>query len=127
MLFKKGLVWKVISADFKWVGNGNSWTAYTPSIGQFGNSTDFTTVSYLAFYGETLLYDKEFVALNVNAPLVGDVLTPQTGLYDYNSRVDTEFRVELELTDASGSNGNLSTFTTIYFTLLKTNAIPNQN
>jgi hypothetical protein len=127
LLFKKGLVWKVISADFKWVGNGNSWTAYTPSIGQFGNSTDFTTVSYLAFYGETLLYDKEFVALNVNAPLVGDVLTPQTGLYDYNSRVDTEFRVELELTDASGSNGNLSTFTTIYFTLLKTNAIPNQN
>jgi hypothetical protein len=120
LLFKKGLLWKVVSLEFKWVGNNNTWIGYSPTIGGFGNSTDFTTVSYLAFYGETLLYDKEFVALNVKAPLTGgDVLKPQTALYDFTSRTDTEFRMQIELNDANDSNGSLSAYTTIYFTLLK--------
>ena len=120
LLFKKGLLWKVVSLEFKWVGNNNTWVGYSPTIGGFGSSTDFTTVSYLAFYGETLLYDKEFVALNVKAPLVGrDILEPQKALYDFTSRTDTEFRMRIELNDANASNGSLRTYTTIYFTLLK--------
>ena len=126
-LFKKGLVWNIISLEFKWVGNNNTWLGYSPTIGEFGNSADFRTTGWIQFSGvggaiarESLIYNEEFVCLNVNAALIGgDVSKPQTGLYDYTLRTNTEFRAKLELTDATGFNGNLSTYTTIYFTLLK--------
>ena len=70
----------------------------------------FTSTSG-AISPETLSYSSEFVTLNVNAASL-------TSLYEYNNRVDTEFKVTLKLNDASGLNGSLSTTTTIYFTLL---------
>tara|TARA_R110000796_G_scaffold22230_1_gene64608 strand:- start:2225 stop:6478 length:4254 start_codon:yes stop_codon:yes gene_type:complete len=126
-LFKKGLVWKIISLEFKWVGNNNTWLGYSPTIGGFGNSADFDTTSWMQFAGasgdiarENLIYNEEFVCLNVSAALIGgDVLKPQTGLYDFTERENTEFRAQVELNDANDSNGSLSTYTTIYFTLLK--------
>ena len=126
-LFKKGLLWKVVSLEFKWVGNNNTWIGYSPTIGGFGNSVDFDTTSWIQFAGvsgdiakENLIYNEEFVCLNVNAALIGgDILKRQTALYDFTSRTDTEFRMQIELNDANDSNGSLSAYTTIYFTLLK--------
>jgi hypothetical protein len=126
-LFKKGLLWKVFSLEFKWVGNNNTWIEYSPTIGGFGSFTDFDKTSWIQFAGasgdiarEDLIYNEEFVCLNVNAPLIGgDILKPQTALYDFTSRTNTEFRMQVELNDANDSNGGLSTYETIYFTLLK--------
>jgi len=118
-LFKKGLIWKVSYVEFKWVGDGNAWTAYAPTDVQIASISDYSKVSWIQFEGvggaiarESLIYNKEFVCLNVNA-LRSD------GLYEFDDSVDTEFKVTLELNDANASNGSLRTYTTIYFTLLK--------
>ena len=119
-LFKKGLKWRVIDVSFKWVRNYNAWTRYTPiksgfDFAQIGSGIDYSKVPWIGFQSndkEKLTYNYEFVCLDVNA---------SSGylLYDYKSRTDTEFKVTLELNDANDSNGSLSAYTTIYFTLLK--------
>ena len=116
-IFKRELLWTVTNVEFLWVGNGNTWTVYSPTIGGEEASLE-NNISWMLFTStsgaispETLSYSSEFVTLNVNAASL-------TSLYEYNNRVDTEFKVTLKLNDASGLNGSLSTTTTIYFTLL---------
>ena len=116
-IFKLGLLWQVDNVEFNWVGNYNTWTVYSPTIGGEEASLE-NNISWMLFTStsgaispETLSYSSEFVTLNVNAASL-------TSLYEYNNRVDTEFKVTLKLSDASGLNGSLSTTTTIYFTLL---------
>jgi hypothetical protein len=116
-IFKLGLLWQVDNVEFNWVGNYNTWTVYSPTIGGEEASLE-NNISWMLFTStsgaispETLSYSSELVTLNVNAASL-------TSLYEYNDRVNTEFKVTLKLNDASGLNGSLSTTTTIYFTLL---------
>jgi hypothetical protein len=81
-------------------------------------SVDYDRISWMGFTStsgsisaETLSYSELFVNLDTSS-------SSEQDLYDYNNRIDTQFRVSLKLNDASGINGNLSTTTTIYFTLL---------
>ena len=114
------MLWTVTNVEFLWVGNGNTWTVYSPTIGGEEASLE-NNISWMLFTStqgaisaETLSYSSELVTLNVNA-------TSLTSLYNYNKRADTEFRVILKLSDASGLSGSLSTTTTeIYFTLMLT-------
>jgi len=118
-IFKRGLLWQVTNVEFLWVGNNNTWTPYSPSM--YNGAIDYNKVSWMllgsaqgAISAETLSYSSEFITLNTNA-----AGTPSgiVDLYTYNKRVDTQFRVSLKLSDASGLSGSLSTTTTIYFTL----------
>ena len=118
-IFKRGLLWQVTNVEFLWVGNNNTWTPYSPAM--YNGAIDYNKVSWMllglaqgAISAETLSYSSEFITLNTNA-----AGTPSgiVDLYTYNKRVDTQFRVSLKLSDASGLSGSLSTTTTIYFTL----------
>ena len=119
-IFKRGLLWQVTNVEFLWVGNNNTWTPYSPAM--YNGAIDYNKVSWMLLgfaqgdiSAETLSYSSEFITLNTNA-----AGTPSgiVDLYTYNKRVDTQFRVSLKLSDASGLSGSLSTTTTIYFTLL---------
>jgi hypothetical protein len=119
-IFKRELQWQVTNVEFLWVGNNNTWTPYSPFIYTMGG-VDYNRISWMGFTStsgaispETLSYSSEFITLNTNA---ADTPSGIVDLYTYNKRQDTQFRVSLELNDASGINGNLSTTTTIYFTL----------
>ena len=117
-VFKLGLLWTVTNVEFLWVGKGSNWTPYSPFIYTMG-SVDYDRISWMGFTStsgsisaETLSYSELFVNLDTSS-------SSEKDLYIYANRTSTQFRVSLELNDASGINGNLSTTTTIYFTLLK--------
>ena len=116
-IFKLGLLWTVTNVEFLWVGKGSNWTPYSPFIYTMG-SVDYDRISWMGFTStsgsisaETLSYSELFVNLDTST-------SSEKDLYIYANRTSTQFRVSLELNDASGINGNLSTTTTIYFTLL---------
>lgn len=89
---KTGLFWEVTKIEFEWTGNGGVWTEYNTPV-----SSMFRVVKGGGqSIPETLQYNNQLTCLNVSA-------TNQSSLYNYSERINTNIRVTLKVTDASGS------------------------
>jgi len=112
---KNGLVWTIVSVQFYWVYQG-LWTTYQSgtAISEYLRIANDAGQTYTNI-AETLQYDDSFVCVNTNAT------DPSDFYINYNDRTDTDFRVYLRLSDASGGSGYLSTQARIDFTLKRTN------
>ena len=107
---KTGLVWEVTKVEFQWTGNGGTWTQYnTPVSDMFRVVKGSGSTQSIP---ETLQYNNQLICLDVTS-------TTEANLYNYNNRLDTDVRVTLKLTDASGSGLSYETVETA--TLTRTN------
>jgi hypothetical protein len=105
---KNGLIWEVTKIEFQWTGNGGAWTEYNTPVSDMFRVVKGSGQSI----PETLQYNNQLICLDVNA-------TNEANLYNYSNRVDTDVRVTLNLTDASGSGLSYETVETT--TLTRTN------
>ena len=105
---KNGLIWEVTKVEFQWTGNGGAWTQYNTPVSDMFRVVKGSGQSI----PETLQYNNQLICLDVNA-------TNEANLYNYSNRVDTDVRVTLKLTDASGSGLSYETVETT--TLTRTN------
>ena len=105
---KNGLVWEVTKIEFQWTGNGGTWTQYNTPVSDMFRVVKGSGQSI----PETLQYNNQLICLDVTS-------TTEANLYNYNNRLDTDVRVTLKLTDASGSGLSYETVETA--TLTRTN------
>ena len=105
---KNGLVWEVTKIEFQWTGNGGAWTQYNTPVSDMFRVVKGSGQSI----PETLQYNNQLICLDVTS-------TTEANLYNYNNRLDTDVRVTLKLTDASGSGLSYETVETA--TLTRTN------
>ena len=105
---KSGLVWEVTKIEFQWTGNGGTWTQYNTPVSDMFRVVKGSGQSI----PETLQYNNQLICLDVTS-------TTEANLYNYNNRLDTDVRVTLKLTDASGSGLSYETVETA--TLTRTN------
>jgi hypothetical protein len=105
---KNGLIWEVTKIEFQWTGNGGAWTEYNTPVSDMFRVVKGAGQSI----PETLQYNNQLICLDVNA-------TNEANLYNYSNRVDTDVRVTLKLTDASGFGLSYETVETT--TLTRTN------